>query len=86
MVLTETITSNQLPDSFEATYHHKHMDNTMKCTFKALGDNKTRFEYEYEYTRINWIMPKLLAILFPGMYRKQGEKWMQQFKESVEKQ
>ncbi len=86
MELTETITANRLPDSFEATYHHKHMDNTMKCTFVPLDDNRTRYEYEFEYTRINWVMPKLMAVLFPGMYRKQGEKWMRQFKEFVEKQ
>ena len=86
MELTETITANRLPDSFEAHYHHKHMDNTMKCTFVPLDDNKTRYEYEFEYTRINWVMPKLMAILFPGMYRKQGDKWMRQFKEFIEKQ
>jgi len=27
-----------------------------------------------------------MAILFPSMYRKQGEKWMKQFKEFAEKQ
>ncbi len=86
MELTETITANRLPDSFEASYHHIHMDNTMKCTFTALDAHRTLYEYEYEYTRINWFMPKLIAILFPGMYRKQGEKWMQQFKEFVESQ
>ena len=62
------------------------MDNTMKCRFIALNKNETRYEYEFEYTRINWVMPKLIAILFPSMYRKQGEKWMKQFKEFVEKQ
>ncbi|MDN5201688.1 SRPBCC family protein [Fulvivirgaceae bacterium BMA10] len=86
MELTETITANRLPDSFESSYHHKHMDNTMKCKFIELDDQKTRYEYEFEYTRINWFMPKLMAILFPGMYRKQGEKWMRQFKDFVEKQ
>jgi len=86
MELTETIRANHLPDSFEAFYHHKHMDNTMKCSFIALENNKTRYEYEFEYTRMNWVMPRLMAILFPGMYRKQGEKWMKQFKEFVEKQ
>jgi hypothetical protein len=85
MELTETITENRLPDSFKARYHHKHMDNTMKCDFVALSENQTRYEYEFEYTRINWIMPKLMAILFPSMYRKQGEKWMKQFKEFAEK-
>ena len=86
MELTETIIANRLPDSFESSYHHEHMDNTMKCKFVALNDNQTRYEYEYEYTRISWILPKLLAILFPGTYRKQGEKWMKQFKEFAEKQ
>lgn len=64
MELTETIVANQLPDTFEAFYHHKHMDNTMKCNFVALGDNKTRYEYEFEYTRISWVIPKLMAIFF----------------------
>ena len=86
MELTETITNNQLPDLFEATYHHQVMDNTMKCTFKELGENKTRYDYEFEYTRIDWIMPRLVAILFPGMYKKPAEKWMNQFKDFVERQ
>jgi len=84
MELTETITANRLPDSFEAFYHHKHMDNTMVCKFVPLDENKIRYDYEFEYTRINWVMPRLMAILFPSMYRKQGEKWMRQFKEFVE--
>ena len=86
MELTETVTSNNLPNSFEAHYHHKHMDNTMKCNFIILNDNETRYEYEFEYTRINWFMPKLMAILFPSMYRKQGERWMQNFKNFAERQ
>jgi len=86
MVLTETVVANNLPDSFEAFYHHQHMDNTMKCTFTALGENKTRYDYAYEYTRLNWVMPRLIAILFPSVYRKQGDKWMQQFKDFVERQ
>ncbi len=86
MVLSETITNNQLPDTFEATYHHKHMDNTMKCSFTSIDENNTRYDYEFEYTRIDWVMPRLMAILFPGIYRKMGEKWMRQFKEFVEKQ
>ena len=86
MELTETITSNNLPHSFEGHYHHKHMDNTMKCTFTALSADQTRYESDIEYTRINWIMPKLMAILFPGAYRKPAERWMRNFKEFVERQ
>lgn len=86
MVLTETIISNQLPDRFEGFYHHKHMDNTMVCRFTPIDENTTRYDYEFEYTRVSWVMPRLMITLFPGMFRKMGEKWMQQFKEFVEAQ
>lgn len=67
MELTETIISNKLPDSFEALYEHTQMVNVMKCQFIQISSNITRYEYEIEYTRINWFMPKLIAILFPGV-------------------
>ncbi|WP_109302688.1 SRPBCC family protein [Aquimarina sp. AU474] len=86
MILTETILNNNLPQSFEAHYHHKHMDNTMKYTFIKIDEYQTRYDYECEYIRINWVLPKLMALVFPGMYRKQVEKWMQQFKVFAEKQ
>lgn len=84
--LTETIISNKLPDSFEGFYHHKHMDNTMKCTFTEPASGQTLYEVEIEYTRINWVMPKLFAILFPAMFRKPPERWMKNFKEFAEQQ
>ena len=62
--LTETIVSNRLPDTFEAFYHHIHMDNTMKCKFTELGPDKTLYESEYEYTRVAWVMPRLMMMLF----------------------
>lgn len=86
MELTETILENKLPESFLAEYHHKHMDNYMLCRFIEVDERHTRYEYEFEYTRMEWVLPRLMAILFPGMYRKQGEKWMRQFKEFVEQQ
>jgi len=85
MELQESIISNKLPNTFEAFYHHKHMDNTMKCTFTSLGEKKTRYTTEVHYTRINWVIPKLLAVLFPSMYRKQAQKWMDNFKALAEK-
>lgn len=84
--LTETIHANRLPLSFEAFYHHPHMDNTMKCRFIRLDENSCRYEYEFEYTRVSWLMPKLMFLLFPGMFRKQIEKWIRQFKEFAENQ
>lgn len=86
MILEERVVKNRLPHSFEAFYHHKHMDNTFVARFTDLGNNKTRYETDVHYVRINWFMPKLMAILFPSMYRKAGEKWMKNFKTFVEKQ
>ncbi|MFK7948820.1 MAG: SRPBCC family protein [Saprospiraceae bacterium] len=86
MEITETIIENNLPESLIGFYHHEHMDNYMQYKFTWLGNNKTLYESEIDYIRINWIMPRLMAILFPSMYRKQVEKWMRQFKEFVEKQ
>lgn len=86
MELTETITANRLPHTFEAFYHHKHMDNTMKCTFTSLSESKTRYETEVVYTRIDWLMPRLMSILFPGMYTKPAQRWLNNFKTFAEKQ
>lgn len=85
MVLTETVTKNNLPDSFEAFYHQEHMDNTMLCEFKDLGDGRTEYAYEFDYVAIRGFMPKLMFKLFPSMFGKQGEKWMVQFKAFVER-
>lgn len=86
MELTETVLKNDLPNAFEAFYHHKHMDNTMRCTFESLGEKQTRYTWKVDYTRINWIMPRLIALLFPGAYKKPAKKWMENFKQFVEAQ
>ncbi|WP_223034247.1 SRPBCC family protein [Hanstruepera marina] len=84
MELTETIIENKLPDSFYAEYHHKHMDNTMLCTFEALNENTTRYNSEIHYTVFRGFVPKLMAFLFPGMFKKQVDKWLVNFKNFVE--
>lgn len=86
MVLTETIITNRLPHSFEANYHHKHMDNSLKSTFSDLNENQTRFAWEGEYTAFRGFIPKLMVFFFPKMFEKQAQKWMNNFKEFVEKQ
>lgn len=85
MELTETITANRLPDSFEASYHHKHMDNTLKSTFARLSDSQTRYEIAGEYTAFRGFIPKMIAFLFPKMFERQAQKWMDNFKGFVEK-
>lgn len=82
--ITETITNNNLPNSFSGLYEHKHMTNTMNSTFEAISENTTKFSAEINYTHFNGFVIKVMAKLFPGMFKKQGDKWLQRFKFYVE--
>lgn len=83
--LIETITVKNLPEEFSGTYEAKEMSNTMKNSFTSI-EGGTRYEAEIEYTRLNGFMVKVMAFLFPGMFKKQVQKWMNQFKEFAEKE
>lgn len=78
--LKETITVNNLPDEKTALYEHIHMSNTQTSRFKVIDANSTQYISEVEYLIFNGFMPKLMAKLFPGMFKKQSQKWMNQFK------
>ncbi len=82
--LIETILINNLPEEKKALYEHIHMTNTQTTRFKKLSENQTRYISEVEYTKFNGIIPKVMVKLFPGMFKKQSQKWMNQFKAFVE--
>lgn len=82
--LMETILTNNLPDDFEGEYVHKHMTNTMKNTFETLKNGNTLYQADIHYSKFNGLMIKLMASIFPGMFKKQTQKWMDQFKRFVE--
>ena len=84
MELIETIISNNLPTEKKALYEHIHMTNTQTTRFEVVNPNTTRYISEVEYTKFNGFLPKLMAKLFPGMFKKQSQKWMDQFKEFAE--
>lgn len=86
MELTETIINNNLPESFAAQYHHKHTDNTMLCTFTPISNNTTQCNWNIEYTAFRGFAITILKTLFPSMFKKQVQKWLQNFKDFVEKQ
>lgn len=85
MELTETIQINKLPDVFMAQYHHKFTDNTMKSVFTDLGDTKTRYDAEIHYTAFRGIIVKVMVFIAPGFFKKQVQKWLQNFKIFIEK-
>lgn len=84
MELIETIISNDLPNEKKGLYEHIHMTNTQTTRFEKIDEHNTKYISEVEYTKFNGFMPKMMAKLFPGMFKKQSQKWMNQFKVFVE--
>ena len=82
--LIETIIINELPKEKKALYEHKHMINTQNSRFEIVDEDKTRYISEVEYIQFNGLMIKLMAKLFPGKFKNQSQKWMDQFKAFVE--
>jgi uncharacterized membrane protein len=83
--LIETILNNDLPNEFLGLYEHKHMTNTMKVSFTSIANNRTLYTTEIEYTKFNGVLIKIMAKLFPRMFKKQVQKWLNQFKQYVER-
>lgn len=84
--LIETIIHNKLPDEFYARYEHKNMINTMHTNFTALTENETKLTTIIEYTVFKGFLINLMAKLFPGMFKKQVNKWLVKFKKYTENQ
>jgi hypothetical protein len=80
MELTETVLKNDLPNSFLAQYYHKHTDNTMESTFTLLNENQTRYDADINYTALRGFIIKLMSFLAPSFFKKQVQKWLNNFK------
>ena len=86
MIITETIMSQKLPDFFRGFYTHKHMDNFMVSRFKSIDEYQTLYEAQIEYIEIRAFIPKIMAKIFPSLFKNQVQKWLDNFKEFAEKQ
>lgn len=80
IVLIETILENNLPVEKSALYEHLHMSNTQTSRFEYIDETHTRYISEVEYVKFNGFVPKLMSKLFPKLFKKQSQKWMNQFK------
>jgi len=81
MELLETITSRKLPEEFHGTYEGDFGKNTMNNYFTKLDPVKTRWKAEVEYLETRGFVMKMMSLVMPGMFRKQTQKWMDQFKD-----
>lgn len=86
MDLLETVTKNNLPQEMHGTYEGDFGKNTMHNYFKVVGPNRTRWISDLEYQEMNGFIMKTMAKLMPSMFRKQTQKWMDQFKVFAENQ
>ena len=86
MEITETILINNLPHEKTMLSEHKHMTNTMKNTFEEVNASTTRYTVEIEYTKFVGFMPKLMAKLFPSIFKNGTKKMADDFKKFVESQ
>ncbi len=78
--LIETILPSKSANQIVALYEHKHMINTMTSSFTSISINKTRLDLEIHYTKFIGLMPKLMAFLMPGVFKKQTQKMVDNFK------
>ncbi|OUR91040.1 hypothetical protein A9Q87_11220 [Flavobacteriales bacterium 34_180_T64] len=84
--LIETIIENNLPNEFRALYEHKHTTNTMYVKFIPIDDYNTQYFTEIEYTKFNGFIINILVTIAPSLFKKQVQKWLNQFKLYVESQ
>lgn len=84
MELIETLLSNDLPKERKSLVEHIHMDNTQLVRFEAISDEKTRYVSEIEYIKFKHFVPRIMAKLFPKMFKTQVQKWLDQFKTFAE--
>jgi hypothetical protein len=84
MELIETIQSNDLPNRIIALYEHKHMINIMITRFKPVNGGKTEISVDIIYTKFIGFIPKLMALVMPGIFKKQTQKMINNFKAFAE--
>jgi len=82
MEMIETVTANNLPESFDATYTTSGVINPCHNTFEEVGDSQTRWvmETEFNFSGFMAIMSFFMRKAFP----KETQRMMGHFKKFVE--
>ncbi|MCA9893748.1 MAG: SRPBCC family protein [Anaerolineae bacterium] len=82
MVMTETITQQNFPESFSAVYDADNVHNVMDNHFYA-EDDKTRWVATSEFRFSGWM--RLMALIMrEGSFKKESMENMQRFKSFAE--
>ena len=83
MMLTETIVKNDFPAEFHATYDAGGVHNIQQNYFEVLDANTTKWRSESEFQFSNFMM-KAIGFLMPGVFKKQSQKYLNDFKAYAE--
>ncbi len=79
--MIETLEEHAMPDRMVAVYETKGVWNRNVNTFTDLGE-ATRWDMDCDFRCSGFL--KVMAFVAPGMFRKQTEKMMQDFKRFAE--
>lgn len=83
MEMIETITMHRPPEEFAATYEAEGVSNRISNRFTQTAEGTTRWVLDSEF-EFSSLMMKLMALILPGMFRKQTLTFMQRFKAFAE--
>ncbi len=84
MVMVETITRRDLPDAFDGTYEVEGVLNIVENRFSELGADRTLWESHNIFEFASLPM-KIMGWVMPGMFRKQSQKYAEDFKAFAER-
>ncbi|NMP16735.1 MULTISPECIES: SRPBCC family protein [unclassified Thalassotalea] len=82
VVMTEVITRKDLPQIFAGVYETDNVWNLVENSFIDLGNGNTRWVCTNEFKCSGFV--RLMALLMPGMFKKQSVKYQEQFKSFAE--
>ena len=82
--MIETVVDRNHPHEFTNRYEAKGVTNISTSIFEPINEHRTRYRSEQEFLLSGFM--KLMGWFMPGAFRKQSEKYLQQFKEYVENQ
>jgi hypothetical protein len=85
LVMTETITQRQLPDRYDHVYEMNGTENAASHRFFVTGPDSTRWEQTTSF-EFSGLLMKAMALLAPGMFKKQTLMYMECFKTFAESQ
>ncbi|MEO9967761.1 MAG: SRPBCC family protein [Reichenbachiella sp.] len=82
VVMTETVTKNNLPDEMAGTYETKGVYNEISNRFEAINQNQTKWTSENEFKFSGFMI--LIGFFMKSAFPKQTLQFMNQFKTFAE--